>query len=431
MTLLAALRDFCREQGLERTYWVAYSGGVDSHVLLSLCLALRSELNLRLRVIHINHGLSPHAKAWAAHCARVCQQYAVDYVEETVTLDLQHGVEEAARHARYAAFARHLAQHDILLTAHHEEDQAETILLQLLRGAGLKGLAAMPVKKAFASGFHGRPLLSFTRAAIEDYAKAADLTWIEDESNEAVRFTRNFIRHEMIARLKTRWPTVTQTLSRSASHCAEALQLLDEFAKEACRQAQGSQENTLSVQKLLLLDTKKQRLVLRAWIQLHHYPLPNTKKLYAIQSQMLQAAVDRLPCITWQQVEMRRYRDDLYLMESKAHPDTEQVIAWAATKTPLEIGMGLLRAEKTKGRGLRANIPSLTIRFRQSGESVTLHGRGRHTLKNLFQEWGVPPWERARVPLIFSEQTLIGALGYFLDDAYAAKEDEMGWELKR
>jgi tRNA(Ile)-lysidine synthase len=430
MILLASLRDFYREHGLEKTYWVAYSGGLDSHVLLSLSAALRGELNLRLRVIHINHGLSPNANHWSLHCASVCKDFDIDYLEQTIAVNKgQDSLEEAARYARYANFASHLGENEILLTAHHQDDQAETVFIQLLRGAGLKGLSAMPVLKKFARGFHARPLLHFPRSVLEDYAKEKKLNWIEDESNQEIKFTRNFIRHEILTPLKVRWKTVTQTVARSALHCSEAEELLSEFAHLACAAAQGSRERTLSVKKILTLESKKQRLTLRARIQSHGYPFPNTKKLQAIQSQMLIAAKDRMPCVNWQGVEMRRYRDDLYLMPMLAFHDTGKVITWTITDAPLDIGVGLLKAKVVQGKGLRFDINTISIRFRQGGESVNITGRSRHSLKNLFQAWGVPPWERSRIPLLFSQDKLIGVVGYFLDAAYSAKEDERGWEL--
>lgn len=432
MSLLASLRDFCRQNGLEKTYWIALSGGLDSQVLLSLCHALREEFGLTLRVIHVNHGLSIHAKTWAARCAQVCQEYGIDYTEREIHLDLKAGdsLEEAAREARYACFADCLGEDDILLTAHHQDDQAETVLIQLLRGAGLKGLAAMPAIKPFARGFHGRPLLASSRSLLQQYASEQQLQWVDDESNQQIRFTRNFIRHEILSRLKIRWETVANTISRSALHCSEAQSLLEEFAQEICQSIQGSREHTLSVKKLLQLDPKKQKLTLRTWIQLRGYPLPDANKLQAVLSHVLSAATDRMPSVHWRGVEIRRYRDDLYLLTSLPYHDSQRVIEWNLNQSTLELAIGTLHAIKAQAQGIRATIQTISIRFRQGGEKAALSGRGRHTLKNLWQEWGVPPWLRDRVPLVFSDEKLIGAVGYFIDEAYTAKEGEMGWVLK-
>lgn len=432
MSLLNALRDFCCQQGMEKTYWIAYSGGLDSHVLLSLSHALREECALSLRAIHVNHGLSSNAKVWAAHCAQVCKEYEIDYVERSVTIALQAGdsLEEAARVARYAVFADCLGENDILLTAHHQDDQAETLLLQLLRGAGLKGLAAMPAIKSFAHGLHARPLLTFPRTTLEYYAQEQQLRWVEDESNHNHQLTRNFIRHDILALLKTRWPSVASTLSRSALHCSEAEDLLQEFGLEIMDGVKGSRPETLSVSKLLQVHPKKQRLILRTWIHHLGYSLPDAKKLEAILSTVLTAGCDRMPCVNWRLAEVRRYRDDLYMMACLPSHDATLSVEWNLNQPTMQIGNSVLRASLVQGRGLRADIQHVQLRFRQGGEVAEMAGRGHHTLKNLFQEWDVPPWERDRIPLVYVKEKLIAVLGYFLEQDYAAKEDEMGWDLK-
>lgn len=428
MTLLSALRAFCSQHGRDNTYWIGYSGGLDSQVLLSLCQTLRQTFPLKLHAIHINHGLSPHAHRWSAHCARTCQDYGIPLVERTIQLETTSGksLEEAAREQRYAVFAEHLNAGDILLTAHQQDDQAETLLLQLVRGAGVKGLASMPVIKPFAHGFHGRPLLAFSRAELQRYAEAEQLQWIEDESNANTQFTRNFIRADIMPLLKSRWPSVTETLARSAAHCAEAQTLLQELAQESEATLQGSQAGTLSVAKLLALRPDKQKLMLRAWLQNLGYPLPDTKKIAAIQRDVLTAAWDRLPCVRWQGAEVRRYRDDLFVMSClPATPQTTPV-EWDVTKPLALPGIGTLQSSPVCGQGLRADIKNVVVMFRQGGESVELPGRGRHTLKNLFQEWNVLPWMRARIPLVFVDEQLVSAVGYFVNADFAAKKDEMG-----
>lgn len=435
--LLAAVRHFLHHflhynKGLGKTIWVAYSGGLDSHVLLSLCHALRSELNFSLRAIHINHGISPHAASWEQHCKAVCTAYQIDYVARSVQLDLAAGisVEEAARIKRYAVFAECIQTGDILLTAHHQDDQAETTLLQLLRGAGPKGLAAMPTLKPLADGWHGRPLLTFPRDVLQDYAEAHRLCWVEDESNLNLKLTRNYIRHAILPLLKQRWPSVTATLARSAAHCSESQVLLEEFALDVCIRARGSRENTLSVLKLAALRPDQQRLVLRSWIQQQGFMLPDARKMASIQQNVLTAASDRRPCVRWQGVEMRRYRDDLFVLATLPPHDSKQVLAWQLEQPLALAELGTLQAALVSGQGLSADIKQVSVRFRQGGELACLPERGRHTLKNLLQEWGVLPWERDRIPLIFIEDMLVGVVGYFIDSQYAAKSGELGWQMK-
>lgn len=429
--LLDAVRHFCFQFGLDKKYWVAFSGGLDSHVLLSLCKTLRTELNFNVGAIHVNHGISPHALAWETHCRKICEEYAIEYQTQTLQLHLKAGdsIEEKAREKRYAVFAEYLGENDVLLTAHQQDDQAETVLLQLLRGAGPKGLSAMPAIKPFAKGLHARPLLQFTRVDLQQYADAHQLNWINDESNDNTTLSRNFIRHEILSRLQSRWPTVSAAIARSASHCAENQVLLEEFVCELHEQVKGSHEHTLSVAKLMQLSAKQQRLILRSWIYQQNYPTPDTKKIITIQRDVFTAACDRLPSVTWGGVTLRRYRDDLYLTRSFHKPLSPLHCSWDLAQSLVLPDIGILHACNALGRGLSGKIKQVSVRYRQNGDRVELPTRGKHSLKNLFQEWGVLPWERDSIPLIFVEDYFVAAVGYFMDAHYRAEKDEMGYEI--
>ncbi len=436
--LLAALRDFFLPTPPEKNYWLAYSGGLDSQVLLTLCAELRAAptfSQIKITAIHINHHLSPHAENWAQHCRRTCAAFDFSYVEENIHLNIlpSESLEEVARKKRYEIFAKIMQADDVLLTAHQQDDQAETLLLQLLRGAGPKGLAAMPSIKSFACGLHARPLLNFSRAQLHHYAIEKKLQWIEDESNANIDFTRNFIRHRILAPLKTEWPTVTASIARSAAHCAEAQSLLEEYGVDELKKMSGSKTNTLSVNKLLQVDQKKQKLLLRCWIQQQGFILPNTNKLIAICEYVLLAAQDSQAHVRWQQVSLRRYRDDLYLMPLLPPHDVTQEITWDLS-TPLCLsGIGKLQAVLTppiltnEQDRLRADIHQVTVRFRGGGEKIKLRDRGQHRLKNLFQEWDVPPWLRDRIPLLYAGKELIAVVGFAIAEFALAGEDEMGY----
>ncbi len=428
MSLQQAVADFCSQHGYEKTYFIAYSGGLDSHVLLSLLSTLRHTQPLKLRAIHINHGLSPHAALWEQHCVAVCAACNVELVQYNIQLERNQSesIEAMAREQRYAAMFSLLKKGDMLLTAHHQDDQAETVLLQLLRGAGPKGLAAMPISKFVVQGIHGRPLLNFPRSALETYAAEKKLQWIEDESNQQLKYARNFIRHRLLPCMTTRFPAAAELLTRSARHCAEADKLLAEYAAILLQQTRGVMMNTLSLSALIALSAPQQRLVLRAWINEQGHPLPTEKKLATLQQQLLQAAADRMPCVRWQSVEVRRYRDAIYLMPCLPLHDANQVITWNLSQDLPLATLGTLCAHKQHGSGFRADLTEVTVRFRQGGEVVHHAERGRLTLKNLFQEWGVLPWLRDRLPLIFVGEKLIAVLGYFVDAAYVAKGDEEG-----
>lgn len=434
MTLLATLREFFKLYGVERTYWLGFSGGLDSHVLLSLCHQLTAEFKLKLRAIHINHGLSAQATQFEQHCAIVCANYGIDFIARKIKVDLTVGdsLEEKARKTRYQTLVNYLAIDDMLLTAHQQDDQAETVLLQLFRGAGPKGLAAMPMIKAFGRGYHARPLLNMPRIDLIKYAEANQLIWIDDESNSNTRLSRNFIRHEILPLIKHRWPSVTQTLMRSANHCAEAQLLLDNYAKQLCEEMRGSKQHTLSVKKLLQQDDKYQRLILRTWIHQHGFPLPDAKKMTVIQSDVLRAAWDRLPRVCWQHIELRRYRDDIFLIHQITSTSDKCSYPWDFSHPLCLNELGVLHANKVLGRGLRIDlVTQATIRFREGGEVIYLQKRGRHhTLKNLLQEWDVLPWERNRIPLIFVGEKLVAAVGYYADENYLAKDNEYGYEVR-
>ncbi len=433
MKSLKALQDFFIEKGVDKTYWVAYSGGLDSHVLLALCSQISKELPLKIHAIHVHHGLSPHADSWAAHCEKTCHELEIPFIQKRVTLNLNAGasIEEVARAARYQAFISCLNTDDVLLTAHHQDDQAETYLMQLLRGAGPKGLAAMPLSKPLGKGLHVRPLLSFSREELQTYAEEINLHWIEDESNANSKFARNFLRNEILPLLKNRWPSVSETICRSALHCANAQAALDELISDLYESVQGNKPDTLSVTKLQTLKFTQQSLVLRYWIEKQGYLLPNAKKLTAIQQEVLTAAIDRKPCVSWGAAQVRRFRDDIYLLPHVVNEVKHQASDWQLAKPLALQDKTFLHAIPVQGEGLCANINTVSVRFRESGDSVFIAKRGRLSLKNLFQEWGVPPWERESLPLIFINETLIAAVDYFLDKNYQAKANESGYQLVR
>ena len=250
-------------------FLIAYSGGLDSHVLLHSLVSLRQQYaHLQLRAIHINHHLNASAAKWAAHCQQICQDWQVDFLLRDVQIDLHddRGIEAAARTERYAIFSELLRENECLLTAHQQTDQAETVLLQLFRGAGVKGLSSMPPKIPFAKGCLLRPLLSFSRDELYQYAIEQQLRWLEDSSNIDVRFNRNFIRHKVMPVLLERWPSLPQTLARSAKNFAEADELLTTLAEQDFSAIQTSELNQILIPPLLNLPESQQLNVLRYWL---------------------------------------------------------------------------------------------------------------------------------------------------------------------
>ena len=390
------------------TLWVAYSGGLDSSVLLHRLV--NDTQGFDIKAIHINHGLSQNANAWEQHCQAICEILNVELTIKKINIEKSKGqsLEAVARETRYQAFSTVMGSNDCLLTAHHQDDQAETLLLQLLRGAGLDGLSAMPALTSFSNGYLYRPLLETPRSELLSYAKENKLHWMEDESNDDTDIDRNYIRHQIMPQLKNRWPSAEKTLSRSASHCASAKRLLTVLAKQDYLDCQGSQANTLSINKLSKFERERQDNVLRFWLKQLKLSMPSTIKLAHLHQNVLAAKQDAMPLLTWPGVEIRRYRDDLYAMPPLPDFDTSTTLQWQTEYAlTLPANLGILRKEAVFDN--QENIPEqVTVRFRQGGERVPLKGNQGHQALNVyFQSVGIPPWERSRVPLIFHQDQLI------------------------
>jgi tRNA(Ile)-lysidine synthase len=418
-----------------KRFIVAYSGGLDSHVLLHLISALRADLDQRsVMAVHVNHGLSENAPQWEAHCQARCAKLGVplSQFEIDARAEVGESPEATAREGRYAIFASIMEEGDCLLTAHHEDDQAETLLLQLLRGAGPRGLAAMPPSARFADGWHARPLLGYSRDELLDYAQQHNLSWIDDESNSDTRFDRNFLRHEIMPKLKTRFPGMAATLSRSASLCAEAAELLANTAAEDLTQLQLSEE-ALSITGLQALGEIRARNLLHQWCRERNLPAPSAAQLQCVWDEVVGAAEDSEPMVNWPGGEARRYRDALFIRSPLEAHDAGMCIPWDG-QHPLSLaGLGTLHVEKVSGQGIKPAVFSsgnLELRFRQGGEQLRPAGRqGHHALKKLFQEAAIPPWRRERIPLLYADEQLLAVVGLWVADEVAAATDEEGVNL--
>lgn len=390
---------------------IAFSGGLDSTVLLHWVV---KHLPLtRLSAVHINHQLHAHADDWQSHCEQTCQAWSVPLETERITLLNRANLEATARELRYAALSRYLARGDYLLTAHHANDQAETFLLQALRGAGPRGLSAMPVMTPFAKGFLVRPMLTVTQQQIQQYAADNHLQWIHDESNQDTRWRRNYLRSEIIPRIASVWPAWQYTLSRSASHSSEQQAIVAEVAAADLASLSTQTTTAIDLNKLAELTLPRQKNVLRYWLQTCQLPLPTTDKLNELLRQMLTSKSDAVPIIAWSGAEVRRYRDLLYAMPP-LKPITNTTINWRL-RDPLVLSELSYQLTALPGLGGLA-IPQdsdVTVRFWQAQGRFHPHLRQHsQTLKKCFQEWGVPPWERRRIPLIYWQDELVAVVGY-------------------
>jgi tRNA(Ile)-lysidine synthase len=417
-------------------FLIAYSGGLDSHVLLHSLAKEQQDLGeVQLLAVHINHGLSANADKWAAHCAEQCAQLGVAFkqLEIDARAEVGESPEAAAREGRYDIIASLMEEGDCLLTAHHQDDQAETLLLQLLRGAGPRGLAAMPAYARFAEGWHARPLLGFRREQLLAYAEEAGLSWVDDETNSDTRYERNFLRHDILPLLKNRYPALAATLSRSAGLCAEAAELLATVAREDLTAVQRD-EQSLSVTALQMLGEVRSRNLLHQWCRDRGLPTPSAAQLQCVWQEVIGAAVDSEPVVSWPGAEARRFRDVLYIDQPLPAHDAAQCLPWDGQQELAISPLGRLHAEPVVGQGIAQSAlqgRQLTIRFRQGGEQLRPVGRdGHHSLKKLFQEAGIPPWQRERIPLLYADDELLAVAGLWVAQEAAARGDESGLSLR-
>jgi len=422
------------------SFKVAFSGGLDSHVLLHALADLRTRRHatIVLSAMHIDHGIHPDSAEWARHCQKVCAQLDVMFEAERVLVDSAagDGLEAAARRARYDALRRRLAPDEVLLTAHHQDDQAETLLLQLLRGAGVHGLAGIAPIKAFGPGRLARPLLGFARTDLRAYAVHHRLDWVDDESNLSHKHRRNIIRHEILPVVQRHWPQATELLARSARHAAEAAHLLDALAADDLGSCLGPAGGPLTLSISALRSLPRARLVnlLRYWLRHQGFQAPAAQQIVKLTALVAHDPASRRARLAWPGVEVWRYRDSLQAASPLAAPVSMLDLPWDMSG-PLELpqlGWRLL-AVPADGQGLaRARLPAapLRVRLRHGGEVCRLPGRRhRHKLKKLLQASHVAPWRRGRLPLLYAGDALAAVADLWVCEPYAARANEPGVRL--
>ena len=405
------------------------SGGLDSVALLHLLLALREQHPFALRAVHVHHGLSPHADHWADFCARLCASHAVELSTHRVRIapDDAAGIEAAARRERQRVFAALDA--DFLLTAHQQDDQAETLLLQLLRGAGPKGLAAMAELQG-RPGWRAaqlRPLLGVTRAGLQDYAQSHGLNWVDDESNRDIRYRRNALRQQVMPLLAAHFPGSSATLARAAALQADAAELLDDLARLDAGTAIAG--DRLDCMALAGLSRARARNLLRYFIEQHGQPMPNARQLNEALHQLRDAVRDARVCVRLGAVELWRFRGGAYLVAPA--PASAAPVRWQGEAVLWVPAAGVrVQMDAVTGAGLKhaaLTAGEVTLGVRQGGERLRLHAGGpHHRLKNLLQEHAIPPWQRDRLPLLWCNGRLAWAAGIGLEADLLAASGEAG-----
>ena len=405
---------------------VAFSGGLDSSVLLHALASLEPARERGLRAIHVDHGLHARSADWAAQCSAFAAQLGVPFIAASAAVSAAgKGLEAAARAARYRVFAEHLQPGEALTLAHHADDQAETVLLKLLRGAGPQGLGGMRGVRDFASGLLWRPLLNLPRALLREYALAHGLGWIEDPSNQDTRLRRNFLRAEILPRLTQRWPDASVAIARSAAWARAAADFVDEHAQRALAQLQAAESDghpssrtTLAWRDWLQLPDALRDPVLRLWLRAQGHDEPAHFHVAELERQLRLSADDRAPCVRWDRCELRRYRESLYAMQPLVPVAKDWQAAWNGS--PIELpGGGTLALRGTDGSAVMTpKDQMLAIHYRSGGEHIRPAGAA-HTreLRLLLQEAGIPPWQRDRLPLISMNGELIAVADLALSAA--------------
>ena len=376
---------------------------------------------------------------WAAHCERLCRELDVPLRTAVVDAAASAGEspEAAARDARYAALAASLGEGEVLLTAHHAGDQAETLLLQLLRGAGPAGLAAMPALARFAAGWLARPLLSVSKAALQDYCRARSLDWLEDPANESGRHDRSYLRHVVMPALTARWPATEATLGRAATHQACARQLLEALGREDLVRppapAAAALPDLLPVATLSALPRPRRENALRCWLVARGAEAPSAAQLRRMLDDVVDARPDAGPAVRFGSHELRRHGGRLHLCPAGPAPRFEPT-PWPDPSRPLRLGHGRLRGERVTGAGVRASVleaGGVEVRPRRGGERLRPCGDA-HTreLKKLLHASGMPPWERVALPLVYAGGRLVAVPGVCVAAADAAAAGEPGLVLR-
>jgi tRNA(Ile)-lysidine synthase len=368
---------------IDKNIVIALSGGIDSVVLLHF---LNSHYPGNIRAIHINHNLSKHSKDWSLFCKELCHKQDIEFKSIDINIKTSSNVEENARKKRYNSLKSELSKNEVLCTAHHQEDQSETFLLQLFRGSGVAGLASMPKMKSFADAFLYRPFLNISKQLIVDYATKNNLDWVEDDSNINLNFKRNLLRLEFIPKLESGFEGVIKNISRSAYHQSEALKLINDLAKIDIEKFNLVIHHKIQVLSLIQLPERRVANVLRYYIAQRGFLMPSNKVLTELIS-VLRAKDDAKVILKWHLYEVRRYDNELYFFDGEPDRSNEDCPLFNKLK----------------------DQTNFTIRFRQDGQRVRLKGKKHSSsLKKILQSANIPPWERDKLRMYYINETLVG-----------------------
>lgn len=404
-----SLRQHIQQLGLNQLV-LGLSGGLDSMVLLELCHQLTQSCDIKLKAVYIHHGLSANADQWADFCQQQCLKRSISFEVQKVQLDPNANIEAQARAARYSALAAFVTTaQTALLTAHHADDQLETLLLALKRGSGPAGLSGIAALQSFAAGWLVRPLLEFSREQLEAFAKQQQLEWIEDESNNDSRFDRNFLRLQVIPLLQQRWPAFRQNALRSVTHIQQQQQFIDKQLAQLLPTVMHGTE--LDLKLLVTQDLTTQKLLVRSWLALTGLN-PSTGWLERFFAELIGAKADAQPLLELDEYQIRRFADKAYITQVAEAPRAG-VLLEIKSGLVLNTVVGQFRLNReNKGTALLLTDESLylvfglfSLPFKPAGE------RQSKELKQWLKLWGIPPWQRGHLPVLVQDNQVVAVLG--------------------
>lgn len=415
------------------TIYLGYSGGIDSQVMLH-SLAMHPVLKHKLIAVHVHHGLQVIADQWAVFCQQQSANLKIPFrlIKVDARPRVGQSLEEAARIARYAVFEQLVTAQDYVLFAHHQEDQLETFLLQLVRGAGVKGLSAMPANSMLGVGRLIRPFLDLPKAQIQDYAHLHDLTWVVDPTNLDDKFDRNWLRQQIVPLLSERWPSIAKTVARSAQHCADASCFIEEWVALQLPTILA-QDGGLLIEPWQLFNREQRIQLLRHWLMIYLARPPANALITAIINQVINARDDRQAVVVAESFRIRKFRHTLFCLDSTQLQPFASHLKWSNNQATLDLQNGYSLSLALSNQGVDRFLwetQVISVKPRAGGEKLKLAKRkGQHCLKKLYQEAGVSPWLREQIPLIYLNDKLAAVPGLWVAEWALAKPESDAYQI--
>ena len=386
---------------------VAYSGGIDSTVLLYLADKLAKQEKINISAIHVNHNINVDSKKWENHCKNFCKNIDIPLIIKNINIELnsKESIEESARNKRYTAIYSIMKENTVMMTGHHADDQVETFFYNLFRGAGVKGLSSMPEIRLATKGLHLRPLLGFNKNTLKDFANQFDLDFITDSSNENINFSRNYIRSEILPVIEKKWPNYSKTIQRAINNISIAQKLNLELAsKDFERFKVYGKKNIINI-NVRSLEENRFNNVIRFWIGENDFKMPTLEQINSIKKNVFYAGEDKRPFFSCNSYEMHRFKDLVEIMLPLKKHDPTKIYKWKKDEKliipNLSIELSWKNLEQRFGQQIKDNVE---VRFRQKGQNIKINPT--KSLKDFMRERNIPPWQRDRTLLIYINNEL-------------------------